>query len=129
MSRVVALRGLTLPAHTGIDSGRLLIMLTEEEKKFIEYWKENRLRKKKIFRNLSVGLPLGVLLVSAIFINFFSGWYKRADMMLRADVSIVPVLLVAILFIVVFVTIFSARHRWDMNEQKFNELISRNDHP
>ncbi len=129
MSRVVALRGLTLPAHTGIDSGRLLIMLTEEEKKFIEYWKENRLRKKKIFRNLSVGLPLGVLLVSAIFINFFSGWYKRADMMLRADVSIVPVLLVAILLIVVFVTIFSARHRWDMNEQKFNELISRNDHP
>src|ERR1700730_13630347 len=102
-------------------------MLTEEEKSFVEYWKENRLRKKRVLGQLSIGLPLGVLIAAMIFINFFSGWYKRADMMLNADRSVVPVLLVAVLLIVVFVTIFSVRHKWDINEQRYIELISRED--
>ncbi|HSU27439.1 MAG TPA: hypothetical protein VLJ68_03600 [Chitinophagaceae bacterium] len=101
-------------------------MLSTEETEFIRYWEANRLRKKKVFRQLSVGLPLGVLLAMAIFINFFSGWYKRAEMMLNADPSIIVVLLIAILSIVVFVVIFSARHRWDLNEQHYRELLSKN---
>ena len=102
-------------------------MLTESEKDFIRFWEENRIRRKKIFRQLSIGLPLAAVLVGAIFINFFSGWYKRADMMLHADASQVLVLLVATLLIVVFIVIFSARHKWDMNEQRYKELLSRRD--
>ncbi len=101
-------------------------MLTIEENEFIRYWEANRLRKKKVFRQLSVGLPLGVLLAIAIFVNFFSGWYKRAEMMLNADPSIIVVLLIAVLSIVIFVVIFSARHRWDLNEQRYRELLSKN---
>ena len=104
-------------------------MLTDTEKDFIRFWEENRDRRKKVFRQLSVGLPLAVLLVGAIFINFFSGWYKRADMILHSDASEVLVLLVAALLIVVFIVIFSARHRWDMNEQRYRELLSRRDQP
>jgi membrane protein YdbS with pleckstrin-like domain len=100
-------------------------MLTENEKRFIEYWEANRLRKKKIWRQLSVGLPMASLLVMAIAVNFFSGWYKRADMAIRSDSSIILVLLIAAILIVVFITIFSARHRWDMNEQHYRELLSR----
>src|SRR5687767_16371 len=55
------------------------IMLTEDEKKFIAYWEVNRLRRRKSFKQLTVGLPLAAVIVIAIFINFFSGWYKRAD--------------------------------------------------
>ena len=100
-------------------------MLSTEETEFIQYWETNRLRKKKVFRQLSVGLPLGVLIVTAIFINFFSGWYKRAEMMMHADPSIIVILLIAMLSIVLFVVIFSARHRWDMNEQRYKELLSK----
>ncbi|MDF2385401.1 hypothetical protein JMG10_28305 [Nostoc ellipsosporum NOK] len=100
-------------------------MLTEEEKKFIRYWEENRLRKKKVVRNMAVGLPLGLLFVVAIMANFFSGWYKRADMVLNTDSSLIMVLLVASLLIVIFMSVFSARHRWDINEQRYQELKQR----
>lgn len=102
-------------------------MLTKQEEDFIEYWEQNRMRKKRVFRQLAVGLPFGVFLAAAIFINFFSGWYKRADMMLHTQSSLVLILLVAALLIVVFVTVFSARHKWEMNEQHYNELLARKD--
>ncbi len=74
---------------------------------------------------MAVGLPLGLLFVIAIFANFFSGWYKRADMVLNTDSSLIMVLLVASLLIVVFFSVFSARHRWDINEQRYLELKQR----
>ena len=106
------------------------IMLTPEERGFVDFWRENRLRRKKIFRQLSLGLPLAMLLVIAIFANFFSGWYKRADMVRneatqKNDASLILVLIVAALLIVAFVIIFSVRHKWDINEQRYRELVAR----
>ena len=102
-------------------------MLTHDEKKFIDYWEHNRLRKKNVLRQLSVGLPLAVLFVVAIFINFISGWDKRAQMIINTDPSIIIVLIIACLLIVIFIVIFSARHRWDLNEQRYRELRARID--
>ena len=100
-------------------------MLTENEKEFIDYWEHNRLHKRKVLKQLSVGLPLGVLLVVAIFVNFFSGWDKRAQMIINTDPSLIIVLLLAAILIVIFIVIFSARHRWDLNEQRYKELCAR----
>ena len=100
-------------------------MFTEEEKIFMEYWAQNRLRQKRFTTQLALGLPLGVGFVILIFINFFSGWYKRAGMMLNTESSLFPVLLIAALLIVFFVAIFSMRHKWEMNEQRYRELLSR----
>ena len=102
-------------------------MLTNDEKKFIDYWEHNRLPKKRVLKQLSVGLPVGVLLVLAIFINFFSGWDKRAQMVINTDPSVILVLIIAALLIVIFIVIFSARHRWDLNEQRYRELSARRD--
>ena len=104
-------------------------MLTNAENDFIRYWEENRLKKKKFFRMLYVGMPLAVVLVSSIFVNSVSGWYTRADISLRSNSSEIIVLLVAALAIVAFVVIFSARHRWDMNEQKYRELLAKKENP
>jgi hypothetical protein len=103
--------------------------LSREEEGFIEYWEQNRIRKKRVFRQLGLGLPLGVMLVVAIFVNFFSGWYKRADMELHSggQSSLILVLLIAALLIVAFVVIFSVRHKWEMNEQYYKELLARKD--
>ncbi len=106
-------------------------MLTNQEKAFIEYWAENRLKKKKGLRQYYFGLPMATLLVVSIFANFFSGWYKRAEMKMRASVSpsLVIVLLIAALSIVAFIVIFSFRHKWETNEQYYRELLSKKDLP
>jgi membrane protein YdbS with pleckstrin-like domain len=100
-------------------------MLTEDEEKFIRYWEANRLVKRKVLKQLYLGLPFASLLVIAIFINFFSGWYKRADMDIRSNSSVIVVIVIAAILIVVFTTVFSVRHKWDMNEQYYKELISK----
>jgi uncharacterized BrkB/YihY/UPF0761 family membrane protein len=100
-------------------------MLTQQERGFIDYWEQNRLKKRKVLKQLSVGLPLGVLLVVAIFVNFFSGWDKRAQMIINTDPSLIIVLLIASILIVLFIVIFSVRHKWEQNEQHYRELLSR----
>jgi membrane protein YdbS with pleckstrin-like domain len=101
-------------------------MLTPDEERFIEYWAANRLDKKRVLKQLYVGLPFASQLVIAIVINFFSGWHKQADMNFRSESSsLVLVLIVACILIVVFTTVFSVRHKWDMNEQHYKELLAR----
>ena len=101
-------------------------MLTSEEKGFIEYWEQNRVRKKRIWRQLSVGLPLGVALAGAILVNLYSGW-NHASSFLVHNSGRFFIVLAGILLTVVFIVIFSARHRWDMNEQHYKELLSKKD--
>ena len=105
------------------------IMLTEDEKKFVTYWENNRAGRKKLLKQLAIGLPLSVVIVVAIFVNFFSGWYKRAEMVLRTQTSLILVLIVAALMIVAFIAIFSAKHQWDMNEQRYREFMAKKDKP
>ena len=109
-------------------------MLTEEEKQFIVYWEENRLRRKRVVRNLSVGLPLASVLVIATFVNFFSSWYKKAEQerneqLQQHDGSLMLVLIIACVLIVLFVTIFGARYKWDQYEQRYRELLARKEKP
>lgn len=97
-------------------------MLSKQEQDFLRYWEESRLQKKKFLRQFSVGLPLSVLIVLVLFVNLLSGWYKRADMVVRSNSSIIIVVIIASLGIAVFMTIFSSKHKWDQNEQRYQEL-------
>jgi hypothetical protein len=100
-------------------------MLTEEEEAFVEYWKANRDRQKKTFRQFLLGMPVALLFVIAIGINFFSGWYKRADMVTRTNQFNPGVLLLALLLILAFVAIFSRKMRWEQQEQRYLELLEK----
>jgi heme/copper-type cytochrome/quinol oxidase subunit 2 len=107
-------------------------MLNSEEKQFVQYWEANRLRKKKWLRQLYLGLPLAAAFIIAIFLNVSSGWNWRAEQVRnqieqRHNTSIIPVLIVASILIVLFITIFSVRHKWDLYEQRYKELIARRD--
>jgi len=105
-------------------------MLNEEENGFIEYWENNRTKKKKVWRQLSVGLPLGVGLVVTILVNMLSRWHREAEKVInRESSSLIIVLIAACLLIVAFIVIFSARHRWDLNEQYYRELLAKKDTP
>ena len=100
-------------------------MLTDEEEAFIEYWKNNRDRQKKTFRQFLLGIPVALLFVIPIVVNFFSGWYKRADMMSRTSSFNPGVLIVALLLITVFIALFSRKFRWDQQEQRYIELLAK----
>ncbi|HZG24948.1 MAG TPA: hypothetical protein VEZ17_10230 [Chitinophagaceae bacterium] len=104
-------------------------MLSEEEKKFLVYWEEHRNNEKRTLKQWLVGLPIGMLLGIPIFINFFSGWYTRAAMDLNSRLlnkRFNPlVLIIAVLLIISFMAIFSKRHRWEMNEQRYKELKAK----
>ena len=100
-------------------------MLTPDEEKFIQYWEANRLSRKKVLKQLYVGLPFAALLVIAIIVNFLSGWFKRADMEIRSNSSLILVVVIAGIAIVVFTTVFSVRHKWEMNEQLYRELLAK----
>ena len=104
-------------------------MINEEEKQFIRYWEENRNRKKRILWQLAAGLPLGTLLDGAIFVNYFSGWYTRATMVIDVSHSGTLMVLIGLVLIVIFVVVFSSRHKWEMNEQRYRELRAKEDHP
>ena len=97
-------------------------MLSQQEKDFLRYWEENRLNKKRFLRQFSIGLPLGVLIVVAIFVNTLSGWYRQADMVIRNNSSLMLVIIIALLMTAIFIAIFSSRHKWEQNEQRYQEL-------
>ena len=96
-------------------------MLTKEEESFFIYWEENRLREKKIHRQLFPGLPIGLSIGVAIFLLLDSGWYERANMVANTQTNPL-VLIIAILAIIIFTGIFYKKHRWEMNEQYYTEL-------
>jgi heme/copper-type cytochrome/quinol oxidase subunit 2 len=100
-------------------------MLTTEEEKFVQYWEGQRKRKKEFLKKVSIGLPLAALLSVVFFVNFLSGWYGKADKELRRHSSLLITILVAVIIIVVFVTIFTARHKWEQNESDYQSLLKK----
>jgi hypothetical protein len=101
-------------------------MLNHEEKMFVEYWEANRLKEKKLMKQLLIGLPIGALFGLPIVFMLVSGkfWYKRADT--EAISHLNPfVLIAAVVLIIVFVAIFYKRHQWDMKEQQYLEIKAR----
>lgn len=98
-----------------------LQMLTKDEERFVEYWKKNRDHEKKTFRQLIIGLPIGLMFGVSILAIFSTGWYERAHMTAYSSSS--PyIFLIAIFIIVGFIAIFTKKHKWDMNEQRYIEL-------
>src|SRR5688500_7414836 len=105
-------------------------MFSKEEEDFIKYWEENRVKQKRFVKQVAIGLPFGVLIAVAMFVNFTSGWDKRVTSITKtypSYKSLIIVLLIAVLAIVVFISVFSVRVKWEKYEQRYRELLSRSD--
>lgn len=104
-------------------------MLSKQEEAFVTWWSENRLKKRKGLRQYYFAMPIGAIVVITTFVNFFSGWYKRADMKLKTDISpsLIVTLFIAGILIVAFFAVFTVRHRWEANEQYYQELLAKRD--
>ena len=107
-------------------------MYSKEEEDFIKYWEENRLKQKKFFKQIAIGLPFGVLFAVAMFLNFASGWDKRVISITQtypSFKSLILVFIIVVLAIVVFISVFSVKVKWEKYEQRYRELISRSKPP
>ena len=101
-------------------------MLTENEKQFVKYWEENRLRQKSWQYQLLTGLPWGLLFSMPILVLVVTAkfWYKRADM--EANTMMNPVIvIIAVLLIATFVAFFYKSHQWEMKDQLYQSLKAR----
>ncbi|GAO44338.1 hypothetical protein [Flavihumibacter petaseus] len=99
-------------------------MFTDDEKRFMAYWEQNRDKQKKVFRQWLVGLPMGLVIVIPIVISYVTGWHKRAVMVAGSQFNPM-VLIIALLAIVTFTAIFYKQHQWDQYDQKYRELKAR----
>jgi len=101
-------------------------MLTRQEEAFVRYWEENRSRRKKVFRQFLVGIPVGLAFAIPIVVNFASGWdVQPAVSSAASQKSLMMVLMVALLLIVGFVAIFYQKYKWDQYEQRYRELLNK----
>jgi hypothetical protein len=102
------------------------MLYTDDEKKFIEYWEQNRERQASLSYQLLFGLPFGFLFSIPILINFLLGrfWYKRADAVGMSQFNPI-VLVLAILIISVFIALLNRKFRWEKLEQQYLELQAR----
>lgn len=102
------------------------MLYTDDEKKFIEYWEQNRERQASLSYQLLFGLPFGFLFSIPILINFLLGrfWYKRADAVGMSQFNPI-VLVLAILIISIFIALLNRKFRWEKLEQQYLELQAR----
>ncbi|RXK57698.1 hypothetical protein ESA94_19425 [Lacibacter luteus] len=95
-------------------------MLSQEDKEFLTWWEANNKREKKLITQLSVGLPLGLAFGFPILLSvLFRGWYKNMPYVSGSQLTVI---LIAVLLIIVFYAIFRMRFKWELNEQRYNEL-------
>jgi hypothetical protein len=102
------------------------MLYTEDEKKFIEYWEENRAYQSTIKYQLLFGLPYGLLFSIPILVNFLLGrfWYKRADAVGLSQFNPI-VLVLAVMIISIFIAIVNRKFRWEKLENQYLELMAR----
>jgi hypothetical protein len=103
--------------------GNFATMITSEEQKFIDYWERNRSKQKKLFYQLAVGLPIGLVFGLPIMLVFiFNDWYKNMSFISPSQIVVV---MVGVLAISVFYALFRMKYKWDMNEQFYKELKAK----
>ena len=102
-------------------------MLTDQEKLFIDYWDKNRDKEKRWFYQLAIGLPLGLVFALPILLSvIFHDWYKQ---MVYISGSQITVILIGVLGIAVFFSLFRMKFKWEQNEQLYKELKYKEKQP
>jgi uncharacterized membrane protein YbjE (DUF340 family) len=107
-------------------------MLTDKENEFINWWELHGQHQKKSIRQWITGSPVAigtsVSIILLVVISRQFGWFRRANTSLNSEASsVVLVIILALIGFILFSSYFTSKHRQDMNEQYYRELIARRD--
>lgn len=103
-------------------------MFSQQEDAFMKHWERVRESHSRFASKLYRGLPMAILfslpvLISVALVYFFSPeWYTKIS---QAAAGSSTVLLVAVFGIILFFSYFRMHFKWEMNEQLYEELKSR----
>jgi uncharacterized membrane protein YbjE (DUF340 family) len=106
------------------------VMLTEKENEFINWWELHGRHQKKSIRQWLTASPVAIgtsvsIILLVVAARYF-GWFHRANMRLNSEASsIVVVIIFALVGFILFSSYFTSKHRQDINEQYYRELIAR----
>src|ERR1700755_2806804 len=98
-------------------------MLSGENEDFLAWWPKNRDAERTSIRPFLMGLSAGFAIGIAVILVLESGWYERANMVANSTLSYL-VLLLAILAVSLFMAFFYRKFRWEMQEQRYLELLA-----
>ncbi len=98
-------------------------MLSPENEAFLTFWQKNRDKQRTSLRPLLVGMSAGFAIGVAILVVLETGWDERATMVANSRLSSF-VLLLAIMLLSVFMAFLYRKFKWEMQEQRFLELMA-----
>lgn len=103
-------------------------MLSEKDKDFITWWEKERERQNSIPAKLIAGLPMAILFcipillfITAVYL-FLPEWYTRVSNSLAGSMTTI---IIAVILCILFFSYFRMQYKWEMNEQHYRELKSK----
>ena len=119
-------------------------MISEKDKQFIQYWENARLRESTFQHKFFAGLPVAILFGLPILIFFgvvkvfLPSWFATAShkqtevalpewsaQFMKLSAGDVITAFIAVLIVVLFFSYFRMHYKWEMNEQLYKELKSK----
>lgn len=103
-------------------------MLSKKEEDFIKHWELVRIPYSTFSSKLMRGLPMSIIftfpvLLSLALVYFLSPeWYTKISQNLNG--SFAPIV-IGLFLITLFFSFFRMHFKWEMNEQLYQELISK----
>ena len=103
-------------------------MLSEKDKQFIAYWEQERLKQNTVVHKILNGLPMAIvfslpilLFIFAVYI-FFPEWYTKIS---QTSQGTFVTVVIAVFLCTIFFSYFRMHYKWEMNEQLYDELKSK----
>jgi hypothetical protein len=119
-------------------------MLTEKDKQFIMYWEQVRGAEGTFRHKFLSGLPMAfmfglpILLLFAAVKIFFPAWFATAshkstdivvpemtEKFMKLSAGDMMAAFIAVVIIILFFSYFRKHYKWEMNEQLYQELKSK----
>ena len=103
-------------------------MLSEKELEFIHYWETHRELQSGFLSKISRGLPMalvfGLPIVMSLLVVylFFPEWYFKISASTAGSFNVI---ILAVFIAVLFFSYFRMHFKWEMNEQAYQELKSK----
>lgn len=103
-------------------------MFSQKEIDFMQHWEAVREKESHFMSKLSRGLPMAMLfglpiILSLVAVYYLSPeWYTKVS---QAAAGVFGTLILAVFIIILFFSYFRMHFKWEMNEQLYMELKSR----
>lgn len=103
-------------------------MISEKEIAFLRYWERNREIENTVISKLTRGLPMALLfglpiiLLVVVIRVFFPDWYMKIS---GTSPGMFLTAVFAMLGVVIFYSYFRMQYKWEINEQLYKELKSK----